>query len=97
MTKSNFKEFLERDHSFTIHERNMQNLAIEAYKVKNGLSPVIMNDVFLFGKNSANGHRSGNHLQITNNQTAQFGSESIKTLGAKIWDLNSVVLIFPVL
>ena len=56
-----------------------------------------MNDVFLFGKNSTYEHRSGNHLQITNNQTAQFGSESIKTLGAKIWDLNSVVLIFPVL
>ena len=44
--KSNFKELLERDHSFTIHERNMQYLAIEAYKVKNGLSTVIMNDVF---------------------------------------------------
>ena len=56
-----------------------------------------MNDVFLFGKNSTYEHRSGNHLQITNNQTAQFDSESIKTVGAKIWDLNSVVLIFPVL
>ena len=53
--KSNFKELLERDHSFTIHERNIQYLAIEAYKVKNGLSPVIMNDVFQFGKNSAYG------------------------------------------
>ena len=36
--KSNFKELLGRDHSFTIHERNIQYLAIEAYKVKNGLS-----------------------------------------------------------
>ena len=56
-----------------------------------------MNDFFLFGKNSTYEHRSGNHLQIPNNQTAQFGSESIKTLGAKIWDLNSLVLTFPVL
>ena len=31
----------------------MQFLAIEDYKVKNGLSPVIMNDVFRFGKNLA--------------------------------------------
>ena len=44
--KSIFKELLERVHSFTIHERNIQYLAIEAYNVKNGLSPVIMNDVF---------------------------------------------------
>ena len=48
--KSNFKEIPERDDSFTIHERNIQYLAIEAYKVKNGLSAVIMNDVFQFGK-----------------------------------------------
>ena len=44
--KSNFKELLEWDHPFTIHERNIQCLSIEAYKVRNGLSPVIMNDVF---------------------------------------------------
>ena len=85
--RSNFKELLEWDHSFTIHERNIQYLAIEAYKVKNGLSPVIMNDVFQFGKNSTYELRSGNHLQRTNIPTVHFGSESIKALGAKIWDL----------
>ena len=85
--KSNFKELLERDHSFTIHERNIQYLAIEAYRIKNGLSPVIMNDVFQFAKDSAYGFRSGNHLQRTNIQTVNFGSESIKTLGSKLWDL----------
>ena len=85
--KSNFKVLLERDHSFTNHERNMQCLSIEVYKVKNGLSPVIVNDVFQFGKNSACELRSGNHLQRTNIQTLHFSSEFIKTLGAKIWDL----------
>ena len=59
--KSNFKELLERYHSFTIHERNIQYLATEAYKVKNGLFPVIMN-VFQFGKSSAYELRSGTHL-----------------------------------
>ena len=56
----------------------------EAYKVKNGLSPVIRNDVFQFGKNSAYEHRIGNHVQRTNIQTVHFVSESIKILGAKI-------------
>ena len=60
--KSNFKELLEWDHSFAIHERNLKYLATEAYKVKNGLFPVIMNDVFQFGKSSAYELRSGTHL-----------------------------------
>ena len=47
-----------------------------------------MNDVFQSGKNSAYGLRSGNsHLQRTNIQTAHFGSEYIKALGAEKWDL----------
>ena len=74
--KSNFKELLERNHSFTIHERNIQYL-----------SPVIINDVFQFGKNSTSELRRVNHLQRTNIQTVHFGSESIKILGAKKWDL----------
>ena len=85
--KFSFKEILERNHSFKIHKRNIQYLATEAYKVKNDLSPVIINDVFQFGKNSAYELRSDNHLQRTNTQTVPFGSEYIKTLGAKIWDL----------
>ena len=74
----------------TVHERNIQYLAIEAYKVKNGHSPVLMNDAFQFAKNSAYDIRSGNHLQRTNTHTVHFESESIKTLGAKIWDLIPV-------
>ena len=85
--KSNFKELLKQDFSFTYYERNIRYLAIKAYKVKNGLSPVIINAVCQFGKNSAYEIRSGNHLQRANIQTEHFGIESIKTLGTKIWDL----------
>ena len=47
-----------------------------------------MNDVFQSGKDSAYELRSGNsHLQRTNIQTAHFGSEYIKALGAEKWDL----------
>ena len=45
---------------------------------------------FNLAKNSAYELRNGNHLQRTNIQTVYFGSESIKTLGAKIWDLIPV-------
>ena len=46
-----------------------------------------MNNAFQFGKNSGYDFRCGNHLQRTNVPTENFGSESIKTLGAKILDL----------
>ena len=44
---SSFTELLERDNSTTIHNRNIQLLATELYKVKNGLSPPFMNEIFV--------------------------------------------------
>ena len=41
-----FKELLEKDNSASIHYRNIQALAIEMYKVANGMSPKIMNEIF---------------------------------------------------
>ena len=35
-----------KDNYFTVHERSIQALGIELYKVANGLSPVIMTQVF---------------------------------------------------
>ena len=67
--------------------KEIYNILLLKLKVKNGLSSIIMNDVFQFGKNSGYELRSGNRLQRTNIQAVHFGSESIKTLGVKIWDL----------
>ena len=41
-----FKELLELDKSFTIHERNLQKLATEMYKVKHDLCPKPFQDLF---------------------------------------------------
>ena len=43
---STFAELLSKDNYFTVHERNIQALGIELYKVANGLSLVIMSQVF---------------------------------------------------
>ena len=43
---STFKELLEKDNSASIHYRNIQALATEIYKVSNGVSPEIMNEIF---------------------------------------------------
>ena len=44
--KSSFKQLLEKDHSVTVHQKNLQVLVIEVFKVKNSLAPNIMKDVF---------------------------------------------------
>ena len=43
---SNFEELLHKDNSASIHHNNRPALAIEMYKVVNGTSPEIMNEVF---------------------------------------------------
>ena len=48
-----FKGLLAKDKSVTIHNQNLQQLAIEIFKVKVGVSPIIMREVFNFSdKNS---------------------------------------------
>ena len=44
---SSFTELLEKYKSTTIHNRNIQLLATELFKVKNGLSPPFMNEIFV--------------------------------------------------
>ena len=43
---SNFEELLHKDNSVSIHHNNRPALATEMYKVVNGTSPEIMNEVF---------------------------------------------------
>ena len=44
---SSFTELLEKDNSTTIHNRNIQLLATELFKVQNGLSPPFMIEIFV--------------------------------------------------
>ena len=45
---STFNELLVKYSYFRIHDRNLQNLLIEIFKVKTKLAPEIMNEVFDF-------------------------------------------------
>ena len=44
--QSSFETLLEKDSSISIHNRNLQILATEMYKIKNNLSPPIIADLF---------------------------------------------------
>ena len=45
---STFQEMLKQKKSVSIHQRNLQILATEIFKTKNGLNPVFTEDVFNF-------------------------------------------------
>ena len=80
---SSFEELRIKDNSFTIHERNIQTLAIELYKVVNGLSPKIMELVFpLKGKVR---YPSENKFITRNVRSVRYGTETLAHLGHKIW------------
>ena len=49
---SSFEDLLNKDKSVTIHQRNLQQLAIEIFKVKIGIAPIIMNEICTFDKNN---------------------------------------------
>ena len=56
--KSTYEELLMKDNSFTIHDRNLQVLVTEIYKVINNISPVTTKSIFKI-KNTPYNLRSG--------------------------------------
>ena len=68
-------------------QSSFEELATEIFKVKNGLSPIIMDEVFNFQENESYNLRSGIHLASRNTHTAHFGTDTISSLGPKLWKL----------
>ena len=82
---SSFDDLLIRDDSFTIHERNIQTLAIELYKVAHSLSPKIMNLILPLNDNAR--YPAENNFKTRNVRTVNYGQETLAHLGPKIWSL----------
>ena len=61
-----FEDLLNKDKSVTIHQPNLQQLAIEIFKVKIGIAQIIMNKIFTFVQNNTYNLRSGTHLSRVN-------------------------------
>ena len=84
--QSSFNELLQKDGSVLIHERNLQVLATEMYKISSGLSTPLMKDIFSINRNSYNLGQISQFSRPRIN-TMYHGTESISNLGPKIWDL----------
>ena len=76
-----FEELLEMDNSFTIHERNLQKLAIEMYKVKQLMCPMPFQKLFTPAV------RGKNEWVIPSLKSVNKGLETIRYRGPKTWEL----------
>ena len=89
---STFKELLEKDNSVSIHYRNIQALAIEMYKVANGMSPEIMNEIFQLREKSHYNLRYTSQFIIPPIHSVYHGRESASYLEPKLWELIPTVI-----
>ena len=85
--QSSFIKLLEKDNSVTIHQRNLQILAIEMFKVSNGLSPVLKNDIFKLRGEQTYNLRTLSQFHRPRENSVYNGTESVSFLGPIIWDL----------
>ena len=78
--------FFNIDKSVTIHQRNLQQLAIDIFLKTIGVAPIIMNEIFTFVENNTYNLRSGMHLSRVNVHSTQCSTKFIGYLRTKIWD-----------
>ena len=76
-----FQELLEKDQSVTIHQRNLQVLVTEFFKMKLGVTPKIFtkrsNSYFL---------RNPSDFDRVHKNSVKFGENSLTYLAPLIWD-----------
>ena len=82
-----FSELLDLDNSVAVHQKNVQVLLTEIYKVKNGIAPEIRKDIFKLQNPSYSLRSSCNEFRRENIKTVHYGLQSVRCLGPKIWEL----------
>ena len=85
--KLTFDDLLKLDNSVTIHQRNLQILATEIFKVKNSLAPEIMTEVFEIKEPHYNLRSEASHFKRENVKSTHYGIQSVRHLGPKIWNI----------
>ena len=71
----------------TIHQRNLQLLATEIFKLKSGLAPEIVTEVFKIQNPTYNFCSEATHFKKENVKKTNYGIQSVRYLGPKIWDM----------
>ena len=80
----NFQVLLEKQHDFSTHQRNLQFLMTEVYKIVNGIAPPIMNSLFTFRLNQHN-LRNFQELLTEKRNTVNYGLETVTYRTPVLW------------
>ena len=84
--RSSFEDLLEKDNSVSIHQKNLQALATEMFKVYNKTSPEIMQEIFTIKEQGEYNWRNQAVFVVPHVKSVNFGFESIRYIGPKIWE-----------
>ena len=82
---SSFEELLRRDSSANLHQRNLQKLMTEIFKVKTRKAPELMKGVFEFADvpyNLRNQSKCNRSIPCTE----KYGIKTASSIGRKLWD-----------
>ena len=83
---STLEELLANNNSVSVHHNNIHAIAIEMYKVVNGISPEIMNKVFKLREEPHYHLRHTTQYLVDLIRSVFNGSESASSLGLRIWE-----------
>ena len=84
--RKTFQMLLDKDHSLTIHHKNLQALAIEIFKQKQNLGAEILSEIFYFQQSNYN-LRNPREICQSIPKTVHYGTETVSHLGPIIWSM----------
>ena len=79
-----FQQILREQNEITIHQRNLQVLMTEVYKIVNNIAPSIMNSLFHFRYNT-NNIRNFKEIYTENKKTVRYGTETVTYRAPFLW------------
>ena len=79
-----FQQILREQNEITIHQRNLQVLVTEMYKIVNGIAPPITNSLFQFRCNT-NSIRNFQEVFTKNRKTVKYGTETVTYRVPFLW------------
>ena len=81
---STFEHLLQANNEITTHQRNLQVLMVEVFKIINGFAPPIMEDFFLLHEKTHN-VRNFQILSFESKKTVRYSLETVKYRTSLLW------------